>query len=82
MKLSTKQLTKRSKDPKTLGRLLQLGEKAHKTWQELWSPFIEAEILEEVVQIFDPIHELNCHPEGGYIGAERKRVLFKRTHEG
>ncbi|ABX09342.1 photosystem II S4 domain protein [Prochlorococcus marinus] len=82
MKLISRDLIKRSKNAETLERLISLGEKAHKTWQELWSPFVEAQLIEEILKIFDPIHEINCHADGGYLGAERKRILFRRTHEG
>ncbi len=81
MKFTDKELIKKSRDPETLGSLLALAEEAYKTWQELWSPFIEAPIIEETLKIFEKLNEINCFPEGGYPGAERKMILFKRDLE-
>ncbi len=81
MKLSSKAFIQSSKDPKTLEFLLSLGEKAYSTWQGLWSPFIEPPIVEEALSIFDRLSEISCYADGGYLGAQRKRIFFQRTQE-
>ncbi len=78
MKLSRASLLKGANDPKTLNLLLDLAEKAFKTWQPTWSPFITGQTLEKIKEIITPLDEIKCIAYGGFIGAERKRVVFTR----
>ena len=78
MKIPRKDFLKDSHDPKILNRLLDLTEKAFKTWQPIWSPFISAQSLAEIKRILEPLNEINCASYGGFQNAERQRVLFQR----
>ena len=79
MKLATKKLIKGSQYPDQLESLLCLAEKAYKTFQPTCSFFLCAPILYEIKGIIDQMHEINCIAYGGFLGAERQRVLFQRT---
>ncbi|KGG11917.1 MULTISPECIES: photosystem II S4 domain protein [Prochlorococcus] len=79
MKFSNKEILKKSKNPETLKELLKLGEEAFRTWQGLWSPFIDPELIEEATKIFTSLAEISYYTNGGYEGAERKKIFFQRT---
>ena len=59
--------------------LLEYAEKALKDRNPIWSPFISAELLEEVKSRFNNLNDINLLFEGGFPGAERKRICFFRS---
>ena len=61
--------------------LLYYAEKAINKREPIWTPFISAQILEEVENKFNNLNDINLLFEGGYPGAERKRICFLRSEE-
>ena len=66
---------------KELGTLLDYAEKAIKERKPIWTPFISAQLKEEVKNNFKNLNDINFNFEGGFSGAERQRVCFTRSDE-
>ena len=64
-----------------LETLLQYAEKALKERIPIWSPFVSAKLIEEVKNKFNNLNDISCNFDGGYLGAERKRICFARSEE-
>ncbi len=62
--------------------LLYYAEKALKDREPIWSPFLSAQLIEEVKNKFNKLDDINLLFEGGFPSAERKRICFLRTEEG
>ena len=56
--------------------LLCNAERALNNWESYWSDFLSAPLQEEIIQRINNLHDLNWAVDGGYEGAERKKILF------
>ncbi len=70
-----------SKFCEELEALLEFAEKALNDRVPVWSPFVSAQIIEEVKYKFNNLNDITLFFEGGYSGAERKRICFLRSEE-
>ncbi len=66
---------------KELESLLKYAEKALKERKIVWSPFVSPQIIEEIKNKFNNLSDINYNFEGGFPGAERKRICFARSEE-
>ena len=66
---------------KELEGLLNYAEKALIERKQIWSPFVSAQLIEEVKNKFDNLNDIKLTFEGGFPGAERKRICFIRSAE-
>ena len=66
---------------KDLEALIENAEKALKEREPVWSLFLSEQIIEEVKKKFNNLNDINLLFEGGYPGAERKRICFVRSNE-
>ena len=64
-----------------LETLLHFAEKALNEREAVWSPFVSARVIEEVKNKFNNLNDINLLFEGGFPGAERKRICFLRSKE-
>ena len=64
-----------------LETLLSYAEKALTERKAIWSPFVSAQIIEEVKNKFKNLNDISCSYEGGFPSAERKRICFTRSEE-
>jgi photosystem II S4 domain protein len=76
--LPRRDLLSGSRHPAELEVLIASAERVLHTWQPLWSGFLEGSVLEEAQQRLGDLAELQLHAEGGYSGAERRRLLLSR----
>ena len=66
---------------KELEVLLEYAEKALNERKPIWSPFISAQLMEEVKRKFDNLNDINLFFEGGFPSSERKRICFIRSEQ-
>ncbi len=66
---------------KELETLLHFAEKALSERTAKWSPFVSAQLIEEVKNKFNNLNDINLLFEGGFPSAERKRICFLRSEE-
>ena len=66
---------------KELENLLYYAEKAMLERKPIWSPFVSAQLLEEVKNKFKNLNDITFKFDGGFTGAERKRICFIRHEE-
>ena len=64
-----------------LESLLCYAEKSLKEREPIWSHFVSAKIIEEVKNKFNNLNDITCYFDGGYPGAERKKICFSRSEE-
>ncbi len=64
-----------------LENLLYYAEKALNDRVAIWTPFVSAQLIEEVKNRFNNLNDINLHFEGGFPSAERKRICFIRSEE-
>tara|TARA_B100000214_G_scaffold162892_1_gene116807 strand:- start:115 stop:903 length:789 start_codon:yes stop_codon:yes gene_type:complete len=64
-----------------LEKLLTYAEKALKERKPIWSPFLSAQLIEEVKNKFYNLNDITLHFEGGFPSAERRRICFLRSEE-
>ena len=64
-----------------LETFLNLAEKALNYRDAVWSPFVSAQLMEEVINKFNNLSDINLLFEGGFPRAERKRICFLRSDE-
>jgi photosystem II S4 domain protein len=67
-----------SRDPAALEPLVTLAERALRTWEPCWTPFLPPDLREEVEARLATLSELRFLSEGGHPGAERRRLLLWR----
>tara|TARA_Y100001968_G_scaffold275027_1_gene268547 strand:- start:1 stop:789 length:789 start_codon:yes stop_codon:yes gene_type:complete len=67
--------------PKELEALLDYAEKALNLREPIWSPFVSAQLIEEIKNKFNNLNDINLVFEGGFPRAERKRICFLRSDE-
>ena len=66
---------------KELETLVYYAEKALKQRSAIWSPFISAQLIEEVKDKFNNLKDISLLFEGGFPNAERKRICFLRSED-
>jgi len=66
---------------KELETLLYYAEKALREREPIWSPFVSAQLIDEVKKKFHNLNDISCRYEGGFPSAERKRICFFRSEE-
>ncbi len=66
---------------KELETLIHFAEKALNHREVIWSPFVSAQLIEEVKNKFRNLNDISLLFEGGFPGAERKRICFLRSGE-
>lgn len=59
--------------------LIEAAETALRTWEPVWSGFLDAQLREEAEARLGGLSELVVDAEGGYPGAERRRLLLQRA---
>ncbi len=62
--------------------LLEYAEKAINERKQIWSPFVSEQLIEEVKKKFNNLNDINLFFDGGFPGAERKRICFLRSDNG
>ena len=78
MSLPRDQLLDGARDPAGLALLLDQAEFVLRTWQPIWSEFLDAPLQEEGLQRLNGLSDLAWERDGGYPGAERCRLLCRR----
>ena len=81
MRLPKEKILFKSPFHKELETLLHFAEKALSERAAIWSPFISAQLIEEVKNKFDNLNDLSLLLEGGFPHAERKRICFLSSEE-
>tara|TARA_B100001250_G_scaffold270359_1_gene233354 strand:+ start:243 stop:1031 length:789 start_codon:yes stop_codon:yes gene_type:complete len=81
MQLPKEKILFNSHFKKELEIFLNYAEKALNERKSIWTPFVSAQIIEEVKNKFNNLNDLTCNFEGGFPGAERKRICFTRSEE-
>ena len=76
MYLPKEKILSNSNYPKELEDLIEYAEKALKDRQQIWTPFLSAKVLEEVQTKMNNLNDIRLFLEGGFPGAERKRICF------
>jgi len=66
---------------KELLTLLNFAEEALNNRSAVWSPFLSAQLIEEVEKKFNNLSDISLLFEGGFPRAERKRICFLRSEE-
>jgi photosystem II S4 domain protein len=66
------------RDPAALEPLIALAERAMRTWEPCWTPFLAPDLREEAEVRLAALSELRFASDGGHPGAERRRLLLWR----
>tara|TARA_B100000700_G_C15028778_1_gene849531 strand:+ start:1899 stop:2687 length:789 start_codon:yes stop_codon:yes gene_type:complete len=82
MNLPKQDLLLGSKYPVEIKNLLDQAESALRTWEPVWSRFSSAPVHEEARKIIGMLNEIKFEAHGGYLGAERKRILLTPKQSG
>jgi photosystem II S4 domain protein len=77
--LPRRELLEGSRRVAELEPLLAAAERALHTWEPVWSGFLEPALREEAEERLGCLSELCLASEGGYPGAERRRLLLQRA---
>ncbi len=64
-----------------LETLINYAEKALNDREPIWSPFVSAQLIEEVKTKFNNLVDITLFFDGGFPNAERKRICFLRSEE-
>jgi RNA-binding protein YlmH len=72
------ELLQGSRQPQLLEPLIASAETVLRTWQPQWTPFLDGALREEAEACLGQLSELTLHSDGGYPGAERRRLLLQR----
>ncbi len=64
-----------------LDALLYYAEKSLNERAAIWSPFVSAQLINEVKNKFHNLNDISLLFEGGFPSAERKRICFLRSEE-
>ena len=81
MRLPKEKILFKSPFHKELETLLHFAEKALSERAVIWSPFVSAQLIEEVKDRFNNLNDISLLFEGGFPSAERKRICFLRSVE-
>jgi len=77
--LPREELLKGCRQPEAFTALIQLAEQALRTWEPVWSGFLDAELRELAEQRLGSLAELRLSSDGGWPQAERRRLLLRRV---
>ncbi|HBH72095.1 MAG TPA: photosystem II S4 domain protein [Synechococcales bacterium UBA10510] len=72
------ELLRGSRHPQLLEPLIASAETVLRTWQPQWTAFLGGALREEAEACLGQLSELTLHSDGGYPGAERRRLLLQR----
>jgi photosystem II S4 domain protein len=72
------ELLRGSRQPQLLEPLIASAETVLRTWQPQWTPFLGGDLQEAAEACLGQLSELTLHSDGGYPGAERRRLLLQR----
>lgn len=64
--------------PLELEAVISAADQALRTWEPVWTTFVEAGVREEAEQRLGDLSELSLSSSGGYPGAERRCLLLQR----
>jgi len=64
-----------------LENLIEYAEKALTDRKPIWTPFVSAQLIEEVKSKFNNLNDITLFFEGGFSCAERKRICFLRSEK-
>ena len=67
-----------SRHPEELEGVIAAAEQALRTWEPVWTPFVDGSVREEAEARLGDLAELSLSSSGGYPGAERRRLLLQR----
>ncbi|MBD2423534.1 photosystem II S4 domain protein [Cyanobium sp. FACHB-13342] len=67
-----------SQHPTELAAVLAAADQALRTWEPVWTGFVDGGVREEASERFGALAELTLTSTGGYPGAERQRLLVQR----
>jgi len=81
MHLPKEKILFKSSFPNELETLIHFAEKALNDRAAVWSPFLSAQLIEEVKNKFNNLNDIRLLFEGGFPRAERKRICFLRSEE-
>ena len=81
MYLPKEKILRNTPFPKELEALLYYAEKALNKREPIWSPFVSPHLIEEIKNSFNKLNDITLQFEGGFTGAERKRICFLRSDE-
>ena len=81
MRLPKEKILFKSPFHKELETLLHFAEKALSERAAIWSPFISAQLIEEVKDRFNNLNDISLLFEGGFPNAERQRICFLSSEE-
>lgn len=76
--LPRRELLAGSLHPKELEAVISAADEALRTWEPVWTDFLEAKVREEAEERLGDLSELSLTSHGGYPGAERQRLLLQR----
>ena len=76
--LPRQSLLEGSPHAEALGPVLDAAERALRTWEPVWTPFLDGALLEQAQERLAGLAELDMASRGGYPGAERQRLLLQR----
>ena len=71
-------LLKGCPEPEGLSTLIELAEEALRTWEPIWSGFLDARLRELAEERLGALAELQLDSDGGWPQAERRRLLLRR----
>jgi len=77
--LPLRELLAGSRDPAALEPVLRAADQALRTWEPVWTPFLPALLREEAERQLSGLVDLVVASNGGYDGAERRRLLLQRV---
>ena len=64
---------------KELETLVVYAEKALRERKAIWTPFVSAQLIEEVKNKFNNLNDIICKYEGGFPSAERQKICFSSS---
>tara|TARA_Y100001968_G_scaffold319059_1_gene350092 strand:+ start:465 stop:1253 length:789 start_codon:yes stop_codon:yes gene_type:complete len=76
MQLPKEKILLNSPFKKELEELLYLAEKSLKERKPIWTPFVSAQLIDEVKNKFNNLNDISFYLNGGFPNAERKRICF------
>ena len=79
--LPREELLKGVEDREVIARVIDLADRAIKTWEVVYTDFLSPPELAQIQQIFTRLTEVQLVAWGGYPQAERQRIAIARAEE-
>ena len=79
--LPREELLKGVEDREVIARVIDLADRAIKTWEVVFTDFLSPPELAQIQQIFTRLTEVQLVAWGGYPQAERQRIAIARAEE-